>query len=221
MSASNQFQNPFNSSAFGQSGGFDGWSSVGSAPYGSTEQSYASLVRQMEAFEKENMNLRSQVKETNAKFTQIEKKFNDMASKLKTADDKFDDLSNNISQVRNKTLEPLAIFVGLFTFVSIGFQTFANVKDPILWPAILTIVLGGIVILAGLILHASSIARDARERRVYTGLIVLAGLFIGLTGVGVYAFAAGSVKTPYNRDCVTALSGKYSVADTKEMCQEN
>lgn len=220
MNESNQFQNAFNNSGFGGHG-VNGWSSTGPIQSPPSDAAYRALLLQVEAQGRESASLQTLLIETRKKLDEVEKQYKDVDDKLKKADKKLESLGNNISQVRNKTLEPLAIFVGLFTFVSIGFQTFANVKDPMLWPAILAIVLGGIVILAGLILHASSIAKDAAERRIYTGLIVLVGLIIGLTGVGAYGFAIRSVEASYSKDCLVALSYKFNLEETRTMCKEN
>lgn len=111
-----------------------------------------------------------------------------------------------VYQVRNKVLEPLAVFVGLFTFASIGFQIFAQVREYILWMPILLAVIGAIIIFAGLIIHASSMAGDVRGRRWWTGIITLAGFIIITLAGFVYWLATDTLRAEDAKYCVRVVS---------------
>jgi len=112
------------------------------------------------------------------------------------------ELDKKVLEARNKVIEPLAIFVGLFTFVSIGFQIFAQVKEYILWMPLLSLVLGGIIIFAGLIIHASSMNADATERRKYTFAIIGIGIAIIVFAGLYYHEAVNILRTQDSKDCV-------------------
>ncbi len=125
------------------------------------------------------------------------------------------DLNKKVLEARNKIIEPLAIFVGLFTFISVGFQIFTQVKEYILWMPILAAVLGGIIIFAGLIIHASSVTADAKERRKYTGLIIGLGAIIFL-GAGAYYYKAVEVlRAEDSKHCVTVTTDEPGAAGEK------
>lgn len=131
-----------------------------------------------------------------------------------------EDMNSKVLEARNKIIEPLAIFVALFTFISVGFQVFAQVKEYILWMPILAAVLGGLIIFAGLVIHASSVSADTKERRVYTGLIVILGaaLFIG---AGAYYYKAVDVlQSEDAKNCIMVVSNEQDAdVDTTRYCK--
>lgn len=133
---------------------------------------------------------------------QLETLNNDISKKLKDTENSLD---KKVLEARNKIIEPLAIFVGLFTFISVGFQIFTQVKEYILWMPILGAVLGGIIILSGLVIHASSVNADTKERRKYTVGVVITG-FVIFCLAGVYYHQAVEVlRTADSKDCVSVI----------------
>lgn len=95
-------------------------------------------------------------------------------------------MQSDIKNTRDKTLEPLAVFVGLFTFVSVGFNIFANIKEQTLWISLLLIIAGMVVIFSSLIIHAGSLATKENNRRTWTALLIALGLFILTLGVVIH-----------------------------------
>lgn len=148
------------------------------------QASVGSIRREMaDKIEKTKQELEAQV---TAKVTEAKK---DIDAKAKDTEANLD---KKVLEGRNKIIEPLAIFVGLFTFISIGFQVFTQVKEYILWMPILGAVLGGIIIFSGLVVHASSVSADTEKRRIYTGFIVAIG-FIILCAAGYYYHQAVNI----------------------------
>ncbi|HRF28756.1 MAG TPA: hypothetical protein PL051_03910 [Candidatus Saccharibacteria bacterium] len=112
---------------------------------------------------------------------------------------------SEVRQARNKILEPLAVFVGLFTFASIAFQTFAQIREYILWMPILVIVLGAMIIFAGLVIHASSIDADVSKRRTYTGLLIATGLILIIAGGAYYGAATDIIGREDSKYCIRLI----------------
>lgn len=129
-----------------------------------------------------------------------------------------DGLDKKVLEARNKIIEPLAIFVGLFTFVSIGFQVFTQVKEYILWMPILGAVLGGIIIFSGLVIHASSVNADAKERRKYTAGIVITGFIIFCLAGVYYHQAVEILRTADSKECITVIPETQS-SDSETYCK--
>ena len=130
---------------------------------------------------------------------ELEAATKDIDGKVKNLEN---DLNKKVLEARNKIIEPLAIFVGLFTFISIGFQVFTQVKEYILWMPILGAVLGGIIIFAGLVIHASSVSADAKERRKYTGVIIVLGAVIFIAAGVYYHKAVEVLSVEDSKSCV-------------------
>jgi hypothetical protein len=133
----------------------------------------------------------------------INKKIMGLDEKVKNLDT---DLNKKVLEARNKIIEPLAIFVGLFTFTSIGFQVFTQVKEYILWMPILGAVLGGLIIFAGLVVHASSVNADTKERRKYTGIIMMLGTLVLLSSGAYYYKAVDVLRAEDSKTCVLVQS---------------
>lgn len=95
-------------------------------------------------------------------------------------------MQSDIKNTRDKTLEPLAVFVGLFTFVSVGFNIFANIKEQTLWISLLLIIAGMVVIFSSLVIHAGSLATKEGGRRTWTAWLIGIGLFILTLGVIIH-----------------------------------
>lgn len=123
------------------------------------------------------------------------------------------DLDKKVLEARNKIIEPVAIFVGLFTFVSIGFQIFTQVKEYILWMPLLGAVLGGIIIFAGLIIHASSMNSDASERRKYTAAIIAIGVIIFVCAGVYYHEAIDVMRSRESKNCVMVKAEKEAASE--------
>lgn len=142
------------------------------------------------------------------------RKINSKVRKIKKDADKA------IVEARNKIIEPLAIFVGLFTFASIGFQTFAQVKEYILWMPLLAIVLGGIIIFAGLIVYASALSDEIEKgkRNGYTLIIVGLGIFLVIFGMAYYNKAADVIRNEDNKTCILVQSDDKT-AQTERYCK--
>lgn len=140
----------------------------------------------------------------------INKEINKLGEEVKNLEN---DLNKKVLEARNKIIEPLAIFVGLFTFTSIGFQVFTQVREYILWMPILGAVLGGLIIFAGLVIHASSVNADTKERRKYTGVITLLGTAI-LISSGVYYYKAVDVlRAEDSKTCIMVQSGDQNTQE--------
>lgn len=119
---------------------------------------------------------------------------------LKDLIDKSKVMESDIKNTRDKTLEPLAVFVGLFTFVSVGFNIFANVKDVSLWISLLLIIAGIVVIFASLVIHAGSLATKENNRRKWTAALICVGLMIVSVGVMIHFYTINeSVKNSSER----------------------
>lgn len=142
-------------------------------------------------------------KELEAATKDIDSKVKDLENTVKNLEN---DLNKKVLEARNKIIEPLAIFVGLFTFISIGFQVFTQVKEYILWMPILTAVLGGLIIFAGLVIHASSVSADAKERRKYTGVIIAVGVFLFMGAGWMYYTAVNVLRAEDSKECVMVQS---------------
>jgi len=128
------------------------------------------------------------------------------------------DLNKKVLEARNKIIEPLAIFVGLFTFTSIGFQVFTQVREYILWMPILGAVLGGLIIFAGLVIHASSVNADTKERRKYTGVITLLGAVILMSSGAYYYKAVEVLRSEDSRTCILVQSDSQT-GSTDRYCK--
>lgn len=116
---------------------------------------------------------------------------NEEISKLKKDIEKtikrdIEEMKSDIKNTRDKTLEPLAVFVGLFTFVSVGFNIFANVKDTTLWISLLLIIAGIVIIFSSLVIHAGSLATKENNRRKWTAALVAVGLLITVAGTVIH-----------------------------------
>jgi hypothetical protein len=134
---------------------------------------------------------------------ELEKATENIDGKVKNLEN---DLNKKVLEARNKIIEPLAIFVGLFTFTSIGFQVFTQVKEYILWMPILGAVLGGLIIFAGLVVHASSVNADTKERRKYTGFIMGLGTLILLSSGAYYYKAVDVLRAEDSKTCILVQS---------------
>lgn len=138
---------------------------------------------------------------------ELEKATENIDGKVKNLEN---DLNKKVLEARNKIIEPLAIFVGLFTFTSIGFQVFTQVKEYILWMPILGAVLGGLIIFAGLVIHASSVNADTKERRKYTGIVMLLGTVILMSSGAYYYKAVDVLRAEDSKICVLVQSSEQT-----------
>lgn len=146
---------------------------------------------------------------------ELEKATENIDGKVKNLEN---DLNKKVLEARNKIIEPLAIFVGLFTFTSIGFQVFTQVKEYILWMPILGAVLGGLIIFAGLVIHASSVNADTKERRKYTGVITILGTVILMSSGAYYYKAVDVLRAEDSKTCVLVQSDDKTV-QTERYCK--
>ena len=161
-------------------------------------------------------NLRDEIAKLRIKAEEADKKIDE---KVKSFDGKFDkmkkdldDANDNIRNVQNKTLEPLAVFVGMFTFVSVGFNIFANIKDRSLWISLLLILAGIIIIFSSLVIHAGSLDYKAGKRRIWTAVLIAVGMAIAATGVIMYA--------PKLQDENTSQSDEQSVKRAEDLPED-
>lgn len=106
-------------------------------------------------------------------------------------------LKDDIKTVRNKTLEPLAIFVSFFTFISVGFGVFQNIKDPNMVVVLLFILAGASVIFSGLIVHTGSLVSDDNKRRNWTAWLLGIGVFMFAIGFFVYWSSSDYIESNY------------------------
>lgn len=127
-------------------------------------------------------NLREQLKSSDEKVSALEEKIKDIEKIEDKATQNLGAVQRDIKNVRNKTLEPLAVFVGLFTFVSVSFSALSNI-DPSLWTTILLLIAGMMVIFAGLVIHVGSLESDDKYRRYWTAGLIVVGLMILFSGV--------------------------------------
>jgi hypothetical protein len=126
--------------------------------------------------------LKDQLESSAKKIDELEKKIQHMEQIERRAAQSLNSMQRDMKNVRNKTLEPLAVFVGLFTFASVSFGTLSNM-DASLWIIVLLIIAGMMVIFAGLVIHAGSLESDDRCRRYWTAGLIGVGLIILLVGV--------------------------------------
>lgn len=127
-----------------------------------------------------------QITEYSSALDSSAKEISKLDSTIKAIKRTTETLTSDIKNTRDKTLEPLAVFVGLFTFVSVGFNIFANVKDTSLWISLLLIIAGIVIIFSSLIIHTGSLATKENGRRFWTGLLILIGLIIVTLGTAIH-----------------------------------
>ena len=156
-------------------GGYDGGGQNLGAWYGLVIQQAERISRQEEA-------LRS----CRNKIENLERRANELDSKAKEAVEQADKLKTDVRNVRNKTLEPLAVFVGLFTFVSVGFNILSGVKDIAACYSLLMLLAGGLVIFAALVVHVGSLESDDKTRRYWTAGLLAVGVILGAIGAVMY-----------------------------------
>ena len=150
-----------------------------------------------------NRAIKLEEKRVNTALAEIEKKTEDLEKKIAPLD-------REIKQVRNKVLEPLAVFVGLFTFASIAFQIFAQVREYILWLPILLVIIGAITVFAGLVIHASSIEGDVGTRRIYTAFIIISGVVLIAFAATLYNKAVDNLRIEESKVCIRVLDSPDS-----------
>lgn len=130
--------------------------------------------------------LRQQLKDYQRSIESSTDKIEDITQKMGGLSERTEELTSDIKNTRDKTLEPLAVFVGLFTFVSVGFNIFANVKDQSVWISLLLIIAGIVVIFSSLVIHAGSLATKENNRRLWTGSLIVVGFLIMTVGTVIH-----------------------------------
>ena len=122
----------------------------------------------------------------------------------------LEEIKDNIKNVQNKTLEPLAVFVGLFTFVSVGFNIFSNIKTTSLWVSLLLIILGALIIFSALVIHAGSLNSRDKSRRRWTASLIVIGILILIAGSIIHGINLNSPQSQNEQkeqdDCEQTLN---------------
>lgn len=152
------------------------------APQGDLLSWLKAIPSQYDTYGKAIKELTDRLESSDNKIAELNKKIAGMEQIETRAARNLDSIQRDIKNVRNKTLEPLAVFVGLFTFASISFSSLPNI-DTSLWIVILLIVAGMMVIFSGLVIHAGSLESDDKHRRYWTAGLIGVGLIILLSGV--------------------------------------
>jgi len=189
-----------------------------SASLAETKKKYEELSNNIQSQNAEAAKLTKEIENLKKKLAStsktIQKEVTDRTQEIDKLGDEAKDLKANIGQARNKTLEPLAVFVGLFTFVSISFQMFANVKDAFLWVPLAMIMLGGIGLFAGLVIVASGISSDSKSRIGYASFLLILSIIPIFLGFNLYRTAKNTATSEIN-NCIAKLQSppKLSVDD--------
>ena len=126
--------------------------------------------------------LTNKINEFEYSYGQFAEEQNKLRSELRELSISLEESKKNIRQVQNKTLEPLAVFVGMFTFVSVGFNIFSNISDQALWLSLLFILGGFIILFASLVIHAGSLDSSDKGRRRWTFGLIMVGLALTVGG---------------------------------------
>jgi uncharacterized membrane protein len=147
-----------------------------------------SNIKQLSELSEQNQQQQEQINRQQQQIQEYQKLIQDSNTAVDGLQDRIEVLTSDIKNTRDKTLEPLAVFVGLFTFVSVGFNIFANVKDSSLWISLLLIIAGVVIVFASLVIHAGSLATKENNRRVWTGALIVIGLTIVMSGIAVHIF---------------------------------
>lgn len=128
----------------------------------------------------------------------IQDKFQASDTKSAELDAKIKDTENKLEASKNDQIQILAVFVGLFTFISIEFQLFKQAESSYILPLSLSI--GGILLafLAALVL----ILRGERT----TWIITLIASGVITAGIGVFLYhGAKSEVEQYTRNDVSNI----------------
>ena len=116
------------------------------------------------------------------KIARLEKTISESQNQQKENLKLINEANRDIRGIRDKTLEPLAVFVGFFTFASISFSTLANKIDSKEWISIILIAAGMMLIFPSLVLAASSVGGDNKRRYSYTKWVIIVGVLLVITG---------------------------------------
>ncbi len=167
-----------------------------------------------EKYERATKNLE---KKLNSRLIALEKKSEDIDKSINSLEGGVD---KKVQEARNKIIEPLAIFVGLFTFISVGFQIFAQVREYILWLPILGTVLGGIIIFASLLIYAGSLSSEkGSKRHWHTFLIGFSGIAIFFLSAAYYNNATNILRAEDMKECVLVVSTEDGKEISENYCK--
>lgn len=127
--------------------------------------------------------LKTQIEESSKNIEELEQKIAKLNKQNKRSVDRIKAANEDIKNIRDKTIEPLAVFVGLFTFASLTFGTLTHDIEPKEWVSLMLITSGMMLLFPCLVLLASDISSDRKPRLILT--IVLLSLGGALVAMGI------------------------------------
>lgn len=144
----------------------------------------------------------------------LERQLNDATAKVRSTSRRstktVEDTKKAVAEMRNSAQSNLAIYVGLFTFISIGFQIFATVKDHELWVPLIYVLAGFLIAFSCIIILSSTLSRDNLVRTIFTVIMLVLSIISVTYGSSIYQSGLDLIK---NKNPVVSPSDTSSIQE--------
>lgn len=127
--------------------------------------------------------LKTQIEESSKNIEALERKIAKLNKQNKQSMNKIKAANDDIKNIRDKTIEPLAVFVGLFTFASLTFGTLTHDIGPNDWISLVVIASGMMLVFPCLVLLASDISSDKKSRMIFIVILLTLGVLLVVFGI--------------------------------------